>query len=51
MQDFITNRLDIFDPRVGEIVFTRLFFVFFRLFVCGFFRQAIAQDRCTNLDA
>jgi len=44
VQNFITIRSGVFDPRIREIVFTRLlFFVFFRFFVCGFFRQASAE--------
>ena len=47
MQNFITIGSWIFDPRIREIVFTRLlfsfFFRFFRFFVCGFFRQASAE--------
>jgi len=38
MQNFITIRSGIFDPRIGEIVFTLASF-----FVCGFFRQACAE--------
>jgi len=41
MQNFITMRSGVFDPRIREIVFTRL--LFFLFFVCGFFRQASAQ--------
>jgi len=41
MQNFITIRLGIFDPRIGEIVFIGLLFFVFS--VCGFFRQASAE--------
>jgi len=41
MQNFITMRSWVFDPRIREFVFTRL--LFFRFFVCGFFRHASAE--------
>ena len=41
MQNFITMRSGVFDPRIRGIVFTRL--LFFHFFVCGFFRQASAE--------
>ena len=44
MQNFITMRSRGFDPRIREIVFTRLlFFVSSFFFVCGFLRQASAE--------
>jgi len=39
-QNFITIRLGVFDFRVAEIVFTRLFSF---VYVCGSFRQARAE--------
>ena len=42
MQNFITIHSGVFDPRIGEIVFTRIFFLFFS-FVFRYFRQAIAE--------